>query len=440
MENTGIYIQEDDHLPLEERQQLADRCTEIIEEAEKEKRELTKSETKEFDENMNKLLAHRRQQGGVFMTRRQALEELKKPMNTGLNLWQAADDYPDIYRSSSENETMILERGQSMREFVSRHRDTNELRGLSAGAFLRAMVLGPRTDVERRALNGASDSAGGYTVPEILSSEIIDNMRAALVTERAGAKVIPLKSDQQAFAKILTDPIAAWRAENAAVNESDDITFGQVVFLPKTLACIVKASREVIEDSLNIEQALMMAITKSMAIEVDRVALVGSGVSPEPKGISETDGVNEVAMGTNGSELSNYDPLLNARGLCLINNAEEPRAYIMHPRTATELALIKNGEGVQLTRPDELKNIPFLTTTSIPIDDTHGSAVNASRIICGNFRDLWIGLRTQLRIELLKERYASNLQYGFLCFLRADIGVTRPASFAQITGIIPPVV
>ncbi len=440
MENTGIYMQEDDNLTLEEREQLSERCKEIIQQTEKANRDVTKSEAKEFDENMNRLLAHKRHQGGVYMTRREALEELKKPMGTGLNFFQTADDSPGLYKNALTNETGILERGQSMQEFISRRLGHNEYRGLTAGAFLRSMVLGPRTDVERRALSGASDNTGGYTVPEILSSEIIDNMRAAMVTERAGARVIPIESDQHSFAKILTDPVATWRAENAAVNESEDMTFGSVTFLPRTLACIVKASREVIEDSLNIEQALMNAFAKSMAVEVDRVALVGSGVSPEPMGISETDGVNEVDMGTDGLQLSNYDPLIKARGLCLTANAEEPRAYIMHPRTATELALLKNGDGIQLTRPDEIKNIPFLATTSIPIDASHGSAVNASRIICGNFRDLWIGMRTQLRIELLKERYASNLQYGFLCYLRADIGVTRPASFAQVTGIIPPVV
>jgi HK97 family phage major capsid protein len=46
-------------------------------------------------------------------------------------------------------------------------------------------------------------------------------------------------------------------------------------------------------------------------------------------------------------------------------------------------------------------------------------------------------MRTEIRIEVLREAFAENLQYAFLAFLRADIGVVRPQSFAQITGITP---
>jgi hypothetical protein len=40
-----------------------------------------------------------------------------------------------------------------------------------------------------------------------------------------------------------------------------------------------------------------------------------------------------------------------------------------------------------------------------------------------------------LRIEFLRERYADNLQFGFLAYLRADVAVKHAASFCSIVGI-----
>lgn len=346
------------------------------------------------------------------------------------------DDMPEV---------RALESDETFRSYIERTRpdEAEEYRDLTAGRFLRAMVTGPRSEAERRALGESTDSAGGYTVPSILSAEMIDLLRAASVARQAGARHVPLDSDKHSFAKLLSDPKATWRPEHGLVTESDP-TFGRVLFEPKSLAVLVKVSRELLEDSLNIEQALLHALRMSLALEVDRVALMGKGADNEPRGITNTDGITTLSMGEDGAPLVNYDPLLRARGALLAANAGEPTAYIMSPRTATDLSLLKTGlqgDQTQLSRPAELSDLRrgrmLLTTTAIPTDDEHGTADNATRIITGNFRDLWIGMRTEIRIEVLREAFAENLQYAFLAFLRADIGVVRPQSFAQITGITP---
>ena len=38
----------------------------------------------------------------------------------------------------------------------------HEMRGVTFGRYVRALVLGPQNDAERRALAGGTDSAGGY--------------------------------------------------------------------------------------------------------------------------------------------------------------------------------------------------------------------------------------------------------------------------------------
>jgi HK97 family phage major capsid protein len=430
--------------------ELRDKCKGLLIKAEQESRDLNTDETKQFDKAMAELDAIHRRSGGTYKTRREALDnELATPnaivgpeamFNASVNPETGA---PLEWRSDLElTEARVLGAQQSFRSYVAgKYPDqAEEYRGLGVGQFLRAAVIGPKNDLERRALSGTSDSAGGYTVPDILGAELIDLLRAHAVCGKARARWVPLDSDKQSFAKWASDPEAGWRAENEPVAESDP-TLSRVVFEPKTLAVIVRASRELLEDSLNIEEGLNRAFSQSMSLEVDRVALIGSGSDSEPKGIANTDGVHEVDMGTNGGALGDYDPLLQGRGLILAANGNEPTAIMMAPRTGTALSLLKtglSGDNRQLPKPQELVNTPFLQTTSLPIDEVHGEADNASRIILGDFRDLWIGTRTSLRVEVLKERYADNLQYGFLAFLRADIGVVRPQSFVQVVGIIPP--
>ena len=60
-----------------------------------------------------------------------------------------------------------------------------------------------------------------------------------------------------------------------------------------------------------------------------------------------------------------------------------------------------------------------------------------SEIILGDFSNLYIGIRTALRVEVLRETFAGNFQYGFLAFLRADVAAVHEEAFCRITGIIP---
>lgn len=312
-----------------------------------------------------------------------------------------------------------------------------EYDGLSFGRILRALATGCDNDLERRALSEGTDSAGGYTVPDILSTTLIDRMRAKSRVMQAGAGMVPLSSDKHSFAKLLTDPTAGWRAENAAVAESDP-TFGTVAFLPKSLAVLTKVSQELLEDSVNIEQAINTSLAEALANEVDRVALLGSGASNQPTGMANmSGGINEHSMGTNGAAISDFTDVLDAVQLMQDDNAGGVSGMIMAPRTHRVFAGLADTTGQPLRRPFTLENIPFLETTQVPVDQTQGTATDASSIYLGDFSDLIIGMRSRLRVEILKERYADTLQIGFLVHMRLDIQAWREQSLCRIVGIIP---
>ena len=73
----------------------------------------------------------------------------------------------------------------------------------------------------------------------------------------------------------------------------------------------------------------------------------------------------------------------------------------------------------------------------MPVDETQGTASDASTVIFGNLLELFIGVRNTVQIQVSKERYSDNFQYGFLAHLRADIQLAHPASFCELIGIIP---
>ncbi|WP_269514130.1 phage major capsid protein [Brevundimonas subvibrioides] len=319
---------------------------------------------------------------------------------------------------------------QRMADWAREHGKNRQEFGVSAGALLRAMVLGPKNDEEKRALSEGTDSAGGFTVPDILSAQLIDRLRAQSVLVRAGARTVPLSSDQNYIAKIATDPVPAWRAENAAIAESDP-TFTRVSMAPKSLAVLVKVSREVLEDSLNIEEALQRSLTAAMAVEFDRAGLFGSGTGSEPEGLVNMAGIGALA---HNAVLANYLPLNTARTAVLTANAT-PTAYIMHPREDGKLTGLVDAQGQPLQAAAKVAAIQQLTTTAVPING--GVGTNEASIITGDFSRYLIGIRNGLRIEILKERYAENFQFAFVAHLRGTFAVEHVAAFHKITGIKP---
>lgn len=397
----------------------------VIHRAEQDGRDLTGEEDKTYHDDM-------------FLHRKADLNKLN--MN-GLSRTDIAGgtaiDLNHGYRFEDEDASPIIRSGQSVVPFFRSkgllEHNTAE-RGLSFGGFCRAMVLGARTDAERRALSEGSDSAGGYTVPTNLLAQLIDNMRNRTVVMRAGAVTVPLTTEKTHLARLASDPQAAWRSENGSVAESDP-TFERIEFTARSLAVLVKVSRELLEDSLNIEASLINAFAQSMAVELDRVALMGSGVAPEPAGIANTSNVGDLDAG--GAALTNYDEFIDCIQWLEEQNAAAPTAAVMAPRTKAALAKLKDLENRPLVLPPSLSELPFYSTNQIPINEESGTTDNGSRIIIGDFTQLFVGVRTQLQVNVLRERFADTHQYGFVAHLRADVQLAHPESFAMITDIEP---
>jgi HK97 family phage major capsid protein len=122
----------------------------------------------------------------------------------------------------------------------------------------------------------------------------------------------------------------------------------------------------------------------------------------------------------------------------LKDTAPAPTAAIMHPRTSVGYAKLADTTGQPMRRPQMIESLPFLSTTGVSITEEEGaSGAIASRVYVGHYPHLYVGIRSALRVEVLRELFASNYQFAFLAHLRADVQLAHVESFATLRGIIP---
>jgi HK97 family phage major capsid protein len=280
------------------------------------------------------------------------------------------------------------------------------------------------TTIERQALTEGTDSAGGVLVPASAAASVIDLVRAATVVIAAGATTVPMASDSLTFPRVLTGATPEWKQELAPMTESN-LTFGSLVLNAKTLRTKVKLSEELVEDmSPEGSDAITRELTNAFALEIDRVALFGSGVDPEPRGIANWPGVVTVtAVGAP----ANYDFLAQAVEAIRAAN-HSPNAYVLDAAAAGALDVLKATDNQPLQPPPSVAGLtPFVTN----IVGMSGNGV------VGEFRHLIIGARPQLgvRLRTVDASLANDFSVEIVAWQRADIGVVHGPAFCVASGI-----
>ncbi len=313
------------------------------------------------------------------------------------------------------------------------------------GDFLRAVAGQKSSPLAQKALSVGTDSAGGYLVPSALMPTVLGALVANSSLMEAGTRLIPMDdygagdaARSYTFGAIDTLPTAAWRAENGVIAESDP-TFRSIVATPRSLALSFKVSRELLADAMNMDMVLAQIMGQSIAKELDRAGLIGSGTAPEPRGIRNIVGISAVTNGVNGASLATtrYANLMSAAQAILSANGGLPTAAIMAPRTLVGFGSLADTTNQPLQRPDLLRNTQMITTSQLPVNLTVGSSTDCTEIFVGDFRrTLWV-LRETFSIQQLNQPFALNGQIGFVAHVRADFVVEYPSTLSLVTGVRP---
>jgi len=304
------------------------------------------------------------------------------------------------------------------------------------GALVRGMVTGDYGSYTRpmAAMNEGSGSAGGHLMPTPLAARIIDLARAQSVCIAAGAQTVLMDSATLKIARVEGSPgdSTGRKVENANAVVGD-LIFGAVTLTARTLMVIAKMSIELAEDGVDPQGVIERELGRALAVELDRACLVGSGTPPEPGGISEFPGINTVAL---NDTPDSYAPFSWAVEAVRTDN-HEPTAVIYSPRTAGTLDRLVDLQGQPLQPPASYADLAKFSTTSVPNDISGDQSVG----IVGDFRQLLIGVRTNLVIEASRvaaDGDGSAFRAGQVwvrAYLRADVAAEHDDAFALVTGI-----
>lgn len=310
---------------------------------------------------------------------------------------------------------------------------------MSFGRVVRALALGNRSGLsalEQRALAEGTSPGGAYLVPEVLGASFIDRMRARMVVMQAGAQTVPMTSNTLHLAR-LGQPdtgspaiqTASWKSENADIDETD-LLLDRVTFTARTLPVLIKLSVELSEDSANVDEMIERELSRQLALELDRAALLGSGTPPEPTGLSTQAGVDISSLGTGWD----FDSLVDMASIVASKNFQ-PNARIYNSSAAAALAKLRaSPSGEYLRQPSYLDPVKEYVTNQIGFD---GGSPDSTTVFCGDFSQLLIGIRSSFTLEV--SRVAgdafSKLQIAVRAYLRADVQLAHPEAFVVRTNV-----
>ena len=121
-----------------------------------------------------------------------------------------------------------------------------------------------------KAQSEGTDSAGGYTVPDPLSSDLI-YLREQFGIARQNARIYPMSSDTLRVPNATASTTVYYPGENTAITESS-MTFAQVSLTAKKAAVLTQVSKELAEDSIiDFGASLARDMAYVLAKEEDRV-------------------------------------------------------------------------------------------------------------------------------------------------------------------------
>jgi HK97 family phage major capsid protein len=338
-------------------------------------------------------------------------------------------------------------------------------KGLVAGRIIRCLAAGKgdperalkfatskfgEDDLATKALSAGTDSEGGYSVPEIWSTELIELLQAQAVVRSLNPTIYDMPSGTLHVPKLATGATATYIAENANIVKTQQV-FGELVLNWHKLAALIPVSNDLIRQSnQNIDAVIRDDIVSSLALREDLAFIRDDGSGQLPTGL-----LNLIASGNifdaNGTvNLANVTDDLAACILKLRNaNVRFLRpGWMFSPRTEMYLRTIRDGNGNYAFKDEmdagRLFGYPFGVTTQIPWN--LGTGTNESEVYFCDFADVVIGQLMTIRIDVSETAAyhdGSNVVASFSldqtvirAIMEHDIGLRHDLSGSVIEAVL----
>ena len=294
-------------------------------------------------------------------------------------------------------------------------------------------------EVLSRAHSADSAVDGGNLIKtDLLSGSFIDLLQNRLAIMGAGATMLSGLEGNIAIPRQTGGAAAFWLAENGEPSETS-ATFDQIALTPKTVGAYTELSRKLLQQSsIGMEQFVLNELTRVLALEMDRVALNGSGTANQPLGILKVPGIGSVAGGTNGAaplwkhivdlETEIADANADVGSLKYLTNAKV--------RGKLKQTEITPNSGRFVFAGASMNGYDTIVSNQVPKTLTKGTGTNLSAIVFGNFADLIIGMWGGLDLQVNPYSLDKKGAVRVTAFQDVDTVIRHPESFAAMTDAI----
>ena len=162
-------------------------------------------------------------------------------------------------------------------------------------------IVVPNEVLRRDLLAGLPSAGGNLVADELLSGSFIDLLRNRLAMAQAGVTMLTGLQGNISIPRQSSASTAYWVGENVAPTESQQAV-DQVNMTPKTVGAFVDYSRRLLlQTSIDVEGMVRNDLTRVIALELDRVAIYGTGSSNQPLGLVNTTGIGSQTISTYGT-------------------------------------------------------------------------------------------------------------------------------------------
>ncbi|MCD2185229.1 phage major capsid protein [Rhizobium sp. GN54] len=300
------------------------------------------------------------------------------------------------------------------------------------GVYLRRGERGMTAD-ETRAMTAATDTAGGFLVPETFVAELLRNV-VQFSPVRAYARVMSIAGADVTLPKRTGTMSAVWVGETADRTGTQP-TYGDIKLTPYEAACFIDVSNQLLEDAaLNISSELSFDAAEEFGRLEGAAFVSGDGVG-KPKGILAETTIGTVITGhasTLGSAPA--DKMIDA--FYALPAAYRANAtWGMNSTTLATVRKLKDSQGNFLWQPGLVAGQPdtILGRPVAELPDMPDVAAASTPIVLGDFSQ---GYRIVDRVSLalLRDPYslATKGQTRFHLRRRVGGGVVKAEAFKLI--------
>ena len=277
---------------------------------------------------------------------------------------------------------------------------------------------------EMRALSKGTTTAGGYLVPIDMYNQIIRSLRFQGSFGSLATEIVTDSGETINVPANTAHGVATWTAESISFTASDE-TFAQVALGAYKASTKIIVSEELLEDSaFSLDSFLATEFGERLGVLEETAYILGDGTG-KPQGLLATDATANITLATaavGNSTAFTYAGLVTAIFTLPVqyrNNA----SWIVNDGSARNLYLMVDGQqrplwsvNVSETGPDTFLGYPIYTHPDVP-----APAISKISALFGDWKRAYTIRRVSgIGLQRQNELHSDNGQVGFRAYERVD--------------------